>query len=571
MFRPILNPTNSLNLLLIIILTFTVPLLYILKDKSIIILEAQMFSPSPSQPALSLVLDSISIIFIITVAIISFSVLKFSNSYIATEPFLPRFNSLVLIFIISINFLILIPNMITLLLGWDGLGLISFLLVIYYQNPKSLAAGILTFITNRLGDTLIISSIIWTLDQANWNIMFIVQSPSSSIIPLLIIIAAITKSAQIPFSSWLPAAIAAPTPVSALVHSSTLVTAGVYLLIRFFPLFSTSLLSTSLLLILSALTTLIAGIAALFETDMKKIIALSTLSQLGIMIISTALHAPQFTFFHLITHAIFKALLFICAGTLIHSYYNNQDLRIFGNVNSSIPLTTLSISIANIALCGLPYIAGFYSKDAIIELSIIETSNVLIFFLTLVSTSLTAAYSIRISLFTLWSHPTSQPYTTTSDNNAYNYTSPIMIITSGAITSGALINWIFIFPTFQDPLSGSLKLIALFVTTLGLALMLSHRTQNSLVHNLPSTSKKDILINIWYLSPLSTKVIVKPISFLRILTIKVNDHGWNELVGPQGLSRSLIYLSKSSQVSTNPTLNLNITLVLLSLLFLILI
>lgn len=194
---------------------------------------------------------------------------------------------------------------------------------------------------------------------------------------------------------------AAPTPVSALVHSSTLVTAGVYLLIRFFPMLRRSHLATNLLLLLSCLTTLMAGLAALFETDIKKIIALSTLSQLGIMIISTALHAPQFTFFHLITHAIFKALLFICAGTLIHAHINNQDLRIFGNINFSIPLTSITISIANIALCGLPYIAGFYSKDIIIELAMSSTSNLLIIVLTLISTALTAAYSFRISIFTI--------------------------------------------------------------------------------------------------------------------------------------------------------------------------
>ena len=569
MYRAILNPKNSYNFLLLIRLVFIIPLLYIISNQSVIIIEAQIFSPSPSQPTISFILDSISVIFIITVAIISFSVLKFSSSYIKTEPFLPRFNSLVLLFILSINFLILIPNIITLLIGWDGLGLISFLLVVYYQNPKSLAAGILTFLTNRLGDTLIISSIIWTMDQANWNLLSMTHSPSSTIIPALIMLAAITKSAQIPFSSWLPAAIAAPTPVSALVHSSTLVTAGVYLLIRFFPFLSSSFISSAVLLILATLTTLIAGLAALYETDIKKIIALSTLRQLGIIIISTALHAPQFTFFHLITHAIFKALLFICAGTMIHSYYNNQDLRMFGNVRSSIPLTSLCISTANLALCGLPFIAGFYSKDLIIELAIMSTSNSLIFILTLFSTSLTAAYSFRISVYTLWSQSNAQPILSISDNRAVNYTYPIILMTSGAIFSGAAINWIFINPTFQIPISLSLKLAPLIVTTIGALTLINPSSNTIIIFSSPPIIKKDFLINMWFLTPLSTKLLVKPASYFSILVTKTNDHGWNELLGPQGLFYSASISSKYIQYTSNSTLNINVFFVVISSLFLI--
>ena len=409
-----ISPTNSYKILFIIILLFFPILLLTLWQKSTIIIEAQIFSPSPSQPSISLIIDYIRVIFIFTVSLISFSVLKFSSAYMASEPYLTRFNSLVILFIISINLLILIPNIITLLLGWDGLGLISFLLVIYYQNPKSLAAGMLTFLTNRIGDALIILTITLIIDQANWNIIFILSTPTSRLIPVLVILAAITKRAQIPFSSWLPAAMAAPTPVSALVHSSTLVTAGVYLLIRFSPFLSTNFAACNILLFLSCLTSLIAGLSALFETDIKKIIALSTLRQLGVIIISTALHIPELTFFHLITHAIFKALLFICAGTLIHAYYNNQDLRIFGNISSTMPLTSLTLSIANIALCGV---------------------------------------------FTLWAPPLSTPTISCSDNSNLNYTTPILIMAIGAIFAGASINWLILTPLAQNYLPLSLKFL----------------------------------------------------------------------------------------------------------------
>lgn len=568
MSYPKLTPTFSYKFLILLI-SFLIPaLLFTLWNRKIIILEAHLFSPSPSQPAISIVIDSIRLIFIFTVSLISFSVLKFASAYIASEPYISRFNTLVVLFIVSINLLILIPNIITLLLGWDGLGLISFLLVIYYQNPKSLAAGIITFLTNRIGDALIIIVIILIFDQANWNIIIIVKSPSSYMIATLIILAAITKSAQIPFSSWLPAAMAAPTPVSALVHSSTLVTAGVYLLIRFFPYISSSKFSCDALIILSCLTSIIAGFAALFETDIKKIIALSTLSQLGVIIISTSLHIPHLTFFHLITHAIFKALLFICAGTLIHSYFNNQDLRIFGNVSFSMPLTSLTISIANIALCGLPFLAGFYSKDAIIEASILRTSNFLIFALTIISTLLTAAYSVRISLFTLWVPALSSPIIFTSDNKANSYTSPIIILSTGAIFAGAIINWLFLAPLSQNLLPLNIKILPLIVTVLGGLLFINKTLSLKVSLNFPSPSKKDILINIWYLTPTSTKIMSSTFPSLRSLYLKINDHGWNEILGPQGLFSIFKKSSSISTLTSNPTLKINL-IIILSLIILI--
>jgi NADH-ubiquinone oxidoreductase chain 5 len=173
-----------------------------------------------------------------------------------------------------------------------------------------------------------------------------------------------------PFSRWLPAAIAAPTPVSALVHSSTLVTAGVFLLIRFYPFLHLSRFFNISILLIATCTILIAGLCATTECDIKKIIALSTLSQLGIIITSLALNLPILTFFHITTHALFKALLFIGAGTFINYHNHSQDLRWMGNLTNQIPITVACISIANLALCGFPFIAGFYSKDYIIEIAL---------------------------------------------------------------------------------------------------------------------------------------------------------------------------------------------------------
>jgi len=216
-----------------------------------------------------------------------------------------------------------------------------------------------------------------------------------------ITIAAITKRAQIPFSRWLPAAIAAPTPVSALVHSSTLVTAGVFLVIRFYPFLETVSGFKSTLLFISVVTLLIAGIAANYETDLKKVIALSTLSQLGVIIISLGIGFPYLALFHLYTHALFKALLFLCAGTIIHNSSNSQDIRSIGIYFNQGPLTITCINIANLSLCGAPFLSGFFSKDLILEQSLSHPTRILILILAFVATGLTAAYSIRLSMCSL--------------------------------------------------------------------------------------------------------------------------------------------------------------------------
>jgi NADH-ubiquinone oxidoreductase chain 5 len=210
---------------------------------------------------------------------------------------------------------------------------------------------------------------------------------------VLVIIAAITKRAQMPFSAWLPAAMAAPTPVSALVHSSTLVTAGIYLLIRFnFLIFY-----NNFILYVGVLTMLMAGFSANFESDLKKIIALSTLRQLGLMIIIIGLGHMDLSFFHLITHAIFKSLLFLCAGVFIHAYGEVQDVRFISGILNRMPISSFYFIICSMALCGFPFLSGFYSKDLILEMFIIKDINIIFFGLRILATIFTLSYSLRLA------------------------------------------------------------------------------------------------------------------------------------------------------------------------------
>merc|ERR1711976_306420 len=336
-------------------------------------------------------LDAMAEVFFAVVLLIARRVLLFSLGYSRTDLHQTRFTRLVLLFVLSMGVLIHRPSLVGIILGWEGLGVTSFFLVAHYQNRERLAAGMITILFNRVGDVALLVRL--AVAVVGGSYLFPVD-PSALLVGLLLL-AAFTKRAQVPFSPWLPAAMAAPTPVSALVHSSTLVTAGVYLLIRINILVSTTTISAGLILI-GTLTTVMAGFTAIFEIDMKKIIALSTLSQLGIIIITLGAKMPLLSFFHLLSHAFFKAILFICAGIVIHNIKDYQNIRKIGNSLIALPLISSVIIIANLRLRGLPFLTGFYSKDLILEIIIISNLSKFIFFLVIVGTFLTIAYSCRL-------------------------------------------------------------------------------------------------------------------------------------------------------------------------------
>ena len=387
------------------------------------------------------ILDILSILFIRLVILISGRVIIFRNRYIINEKFFSRFIILVFFFILSIFLLILSPNLIRLLLGWDGLGVTSYLLVIFYQSNKSYNAGMLTAITNRLGDVGLLIRISMFIYVGSWTYVYnnFITNNLSDLLRYLIVISAITKRAQVPFSAWLPAAIAAPTPVSALVHSSTLVTAGVYLLIRINIIIINMNLSNILILIGIA-TIIIAGITAIIEIDIKKIIALSTLSQLGIMIIILGAGSPILSFFHLISHAFFKAILFICAGLIIHNIKDYQDIRKIGfryrNLNFSISI----ILVANIRLCGLPFLRGFYSKDLIIEIMFIKGKNFLVILLLILGTILTVIYSCRLNFLVATNFIKTERYFFINENSK-DILIGIIFLLPFSIIGGIIISW----------------------------------------------------------------------------------------------------------------------------------
>lgn len=529
------------------------PAIYCLKFNFRVLLEWNLISFLPTPVIISLVFDRTRLLYSTVVILISANVLRFSTVYIRDDKFINRFTLLVVTFIISINLLIYIPHLIILLIGWDGLGITSFILVIYYQNSKSLRAGLITALTNRIGDVAILLSIGWTLSQGHWNILHIRIENSYRIFQIsAITLAAITKSAQIPFSRWLPAAIAAPTPVSALVHSSTLVTAGVFLLIRFYPFLRSINIFNKFILFIAVSTIIIAGIRATTECDIKKIIALSTLRQLGIIITRIGLGFPQIAFIHMVIHALFKALLFICAGNLIRLHRHAQDLRWIGNTLNAAPVTATCILIANTALCGFPFIAGFYSKDLIIETAIFSEQNRFIVILILLSVGFTSFYSIRFSIVTIWGPRLHKPHSSITENIIV--VKPIIIIAALSIITGSIMLWSL--PNYsliiRLPLSIKLRTIILILrgAVLGWATSLLSTNKRKLIDINISHYASCI---IWFLVPLSSQFVLSKPIIIGHYYLKIVDQAWLERIGGQG-SYNFIIKSSSRIIKNRPVL-----------------
>jgi len=529
-------------LLLFSSITLFIRVYYYYQDL-VVFIEWQVINICSVELILTFLLDWIRLRFISVVILISSMVMFYSYIYLYGDLYISRFIVLVFLFVLSIILLVLSPNIVRILLGWDGLGLVSYCLVIYYQNVKSSSAGILTILSNRIGDVAILLRISWMFNYGGWNFYylgFIFSDSRIKWILVFVVLAAITKRAQIPFSAWLPAAIAAPTPVSSLVHSSTLVTAGVYLLIRFNEVLGIRVL----VLFVSVLTIFMSGMGANFEMDLKKIIALSTLSQLGVIIITLSLGFIELSFFHLITHALFKSLLFLCAGVYIHRFKDIQDIRYLGGVGKVLPLTRMLFIGCSLSLCGFPYLAGFYSKDIILETFFIDRINFLIFILVFLGTLATISYSLRLVYFIFIKNLGLRKLVGSSSETFY-ISLPILVLFIRSTFSGSLFNWIYLNPlVIILPL-----LIKILILTSGVCLTFLV-TQIFIFEKLNLTLKYKILVfylgSIWFLPNLSTKPLIKNLVF-GLNIIKYVDHGWIEILGPQGI---YLYLSnKYSQIN----------------------
>nr|QDH82217.1 NADH dehydrogenase subunit 5 [Parapolybia varia] len=505
--------------------------LFFLFNKLVFMMEFILMIMNSMNLSFVIYLDWISLMFIGLVLFISSFILMYSLIYMEGDFNIMRFFFILLMFVLSMIFLIICPNMMGLLLGWDGLGLTSYCLVIYYQNWNSFNCGMVTVLLNRIGDVGILMMICLLINLGSWN--GLLYEFNNFLLSLLLLLSAMTKSAQLPFSVWLPMAMAAPTPVSSLVHSSTLVTAGVYLLIRYNYLLIYNNVC-SILLMISSSTMFMSGLMANFENDLKKIIALSTLSQLGLMMSILSLGKVDLGFFHLFIHALFKSLLFMCSGVFIHQMFNNQDIRFMGSLINYYPFVSMIFFVSSLSLCGFPFFSGYYSKDLIMEVLLMSKMNYLSLMLLLLSTMFTVSYSIRLLILVYFNY-----------NNKFNSVSTlkesyIMSISMIFLYFCSLMIGFFLMNLFvleNIIMSMFEKTLILQICMLGLILGLIFSFKNLIGFN---NYFKFFLSKMWGLNLIYNKLNFYPLKF-SLFIYKSFDKGILEYSFVYGLEKWFMY------------------------------
>lgn len=415
-------------------------------------------------------LDLLSITMLIPIITISLIVNIFAAGYMESDSHNQRFYTYLALFTLFMIILVLGDNYLMLFIGWEYIGIASFLLIgFWYNNIDNVKSSLNAILVNKVGDVFFIIGLVYLIyiyKSLNYSIIFslvpYINPDINTIIILCLILAASAKSAQLGLHNWLIWAMAGPTPVSVLLHAATLVIAGIYLLIRssYIMEYCPNMLLLSLWL--GAITSLVAGFIAINTNDIKRIIALSTMSQLGIMLVSIGLSSYNLTLFHVLCHSLYKALLFICAGTIIHSIANEyQDIRNIGGLLAYMPITYICILIGSLSLMGLPSLTGYYSKDIIIESSIgcYTISGLIVYWLVVISSLLTNIYILKLIYYSFINTPQSSKFIYNNINefnmpkfkngsfiydSTYLFILPMLILTLGSLFIGYILQDIYL-------------------------------------------------------------------------------------------------------------------------------
>ena len=533
----------------------------------------------------SINIDPLSSIMLVVVTSVSSLVHLYSIGYMNHDPNKPRFMSYLSLFTFAMLMLIVSDNFLQLFFGWEGVGLCSYLLIgFWYKKNSANNAAIKAFLVNRVGDFGLAIGIFLIFNYfgtINYDEVFAKVSEQSAteinflglnvnlitLISLTLFIGAMGKSAQFLFHTWLPDAMEGPTPVSALIHAATMVTAGVFLVVRCSPIFEYSQVALNFIAVIGMITAVFAASVALVQNDIKKIIAYSTCSQLGYMFFAAGVGAYHVAIFHLFTHAFFKALLFLGAGSVIHAFKDEQDIRKMGGVWKKIPYTWGLMLIGTLALTGFPLLSGFYSKDAIIEFAFFKNSTIGYYAMTvgIFTAFLTAIYSWRLffKAFHGKYNNSDMPIEKTHESPLIMLL-PLIFLSLGAIFAGYTFRELLIGHDYLDFWRNSIFFIK-EIEHLHLPLWLLFSTPVLVIIAIPlsyylyiintdilSEARKlneplyNFLINKWYFDELYEAVFVKPLKLAGSFLWKRGDQNTIDRYGPDGFSKIIKYFSNKA-------------------------
>nr|YP_011017745.1 NADH dehydrogenase subunit 5 [Heterosiphonia pulchra]WQF69568.1 NADH dehydrogenase subunit 5 [Heterosiphonia pulchra] len=547
----------------------------------------------------SFLFDKLTSVMLIVITIISTLVHIYSVSYMSMDPHMPRFMAFLEIFTFFMLMLVTADNIIQLFLGWEGVGLASYLLInFWFTRLAANRSAIKAIILNRIGDfglLLAILAILATFKSFNYFTIFSLvpfiindtiyilgmECNILTFIGICLFIGAIGKSAQLGLHTWLPDAMEGPTPVSALIHAATMVTAGIFLVIRFSPLIEYSEITLALLILIGAITTFFAAMAGTFQHDLKKVIAYSTCSQLGYMVFCCGLSNYNLSIFHLTNHAFFKALLFLSAGSVIHALSDEQDMRRMGSIIKYLPTTYSLMLIGTLALIGFPFLTGFYSKDVILEVSSVFRNNnlninlgVICFWLGNLAVFFTAYYSFRLIFLTFLNNANyNRNQSSLIKESSYIILIPLILLGLSSIFLGyyskeffiglGIDTWnssIYFYPTHIYFLESEfsnifIKWIPFWLSLCGILVASIINFQIFSINLIKKTLILNYLLYLinkkWYFDILYNRVIVFPLLYFGYyMSYKNLDRGFIELVGPFGISliiNKLVYLFKNIQ------------------------